>query len=39
MKKIIIHHVDENFETEVIETIIMKGGAVKSISYGERKKL
>lgn len=39
MKTIIIHHVDENFETEVIETIIMRGGMIRNISYSERKKL
>lgn len=39
MKTIIIHHVDENFETEVIETIIMKGGKIRSTTFGERKKL
>lgn len=39
MRTIIIHHVDENFETEVIETIIMKGGTVKSITYGQLKKI
>lgn len=39
MRKIIIHHVDENFETEIIETITLKGGTVKSITYGQRKKI
>ena len=39
MKTIIIHHVDENFETEIIETIIMRGGTITSITYGQRKKL
>jgi hypothetical protein len=39
MKTIIIHHVDENFETEVVETIVMAGGRVRNISYGERKKI
>ena len=39
MRTIIIHHVDENFETEIIETIIMRGGTIRSITYGQRKKL
>lgn len=39
MRTIIIHHVDENFETEIIETISLKGGAVKSITYSQRKKI
>ena len=39
MKTIIIHHVDENFETEVIETIIMRGGTIRSITFGERQKI
>lgn len=39
MKTIIIHHVDENFETEIIETIIMVWGKIRSISYGDRKKI
>lgn len=39
MKAIIIHHVDENFETEIIETIILKGGTIRSITFGQRKKI
>jgi hypothetical protein len=39
MRTIIIHHVDENFETEVVETIIMRGGTIKSISFGKPRKI
>ena len=39
MRTIIIHHVDENFETEIIETIRLKGGTIKSITFGQRKKI
>ena len=39
MKTIIIHHVSENFESEVLETIIMRGGTIRSITFGERQNL
>jgi hypothetical protein len=35
MKTIIIHHVNEDFTEERIETIIMRGGCIVSINYSE----
>lgn len=35
MKTKIIHHVNEDFTTEVIETITLKGGAIVSITFSE----
>jgi hypothetical protein len=39
MKTKIIHHVNEDFTTEVIETVTFKGGAVVSIKFSETKKI
>lgn len=39
MKTIIIHHVNEDFTSEVIETIIQKNGMVVSTTYSEPKAL
>lgn len=39
MKTQIIHHVNEDFTTEVIETITLRGGLVTSISFSETQKL
>lgn len=33
MKVQIIHHVNEDFTTEVIETITLRSGVIVSISY------
>lgn len=33
MKTKIIHHVNENFTSEVIETITLKGGTIVSITF------
>lgn len=35
MKTQIIHHVNEDFTTEVIETITLRGGKIVSISFSE----
>jgi len=35
MKTIIIHHVNEDFTTERVETIVMRSGAIVSIKYSE----
>jgi hypothetical protein len=35
MKTQIIHHVNEDFTTEVVETITLKGGKIVSISFSE----
>jgi len=39
MKTQIIHHVNEDFTTEVIETITYKNGMVTSIKFSEIQKL
>lgn len=39
MKTQIIHHVNEDFTTEVIETITLRGGMVVSVSFSETLKL
>jgi hypothetical protein len=39
MKTQIIHHVNEDFTTEVIETINLRGGKIVSISFSEPQKL
>lgn len=39
MKTQIIHHVNEDFTSEVIETITLRGGAIVSINYSEPQKL
>jgi hypothetical protein len=39
MKTKIIHHVNEDFTTEVIETIKFKGGKIVSIAFSEPKTL
>ena len=35
MKTIIIHHVNEDFTEERIETITMRGGCIVSITYSD----
>jgi hypothetical protein len=35
MKTKIIHHVNEDFTSEVVETITVKGGAIASITFSE----
>lgn len=35
MKTKIIHHVNEDFTSEVIETITLRGGAIVSITFSE----
>lgn len=35
MKTIIIHHVNEDFTEERIETITMRGGAIVSIEWSD----
>lgn len=39
MKTKIIHHVNEDFTTEIIETISLKGGKIVSVSFSETLKL
>lgn len=39
MKIKIIHHVNEDFTSEVIETITLKGGVIVSINFSEPQKL
>ena len=39
MKTKIIHHVNEDFTSETIETITMKGGVVVSITFSEPQSL
>lgn len=39
MKKQIIHHVNEDFTTEVIETITFNGGKIVSITFSKTLKL
>lgn len=39
MKTQIIHHVNEDFTSEVIETIVLKWGKIVSITFSERIKL
>lgn len=39
MKTKIIHHVNEDFTTEVIETVTLRGGAIVSISFSKPQKL
>ncbi len=39
MKTIIIHHVNEDFTEETIETIVMRGGCIVSIHYSETQTL
>lgn len=39
MKTKIIHHVSEDFLTEVIETITFRGGAIVSITFSETRLL
>jgi len=39
MKTQIIHHVNEDFTTEVIETVIFKNGMVSSISFSKPQSL
>lgn len=39
MKTRIIHHVNEDFTTEVIETITLRGGKITSITFSESQKL
>jgi predicted metal-dependent TIM-barrel fold hydrolase len=39
MKTIIIHHVNEDFTNEYIETITMIGGTIRSIKYTDTKPL
>lgn len=35
MKTKIIHHVNEDFTSEVIETITLKGGAIQCITFSQ----
>lgn len=35
MKIKIIHHVNEDFTSEVIETITLQGGAIRSITFSD----
>ncbi len=39
MKTKIIHHVNEDFTSEVIETITLRGGSAVSITFSEPKAL
>lgn len=39
MKTKIIHHVNQDFTNEIIETITLRGGAIVSITFSEPKKL
>lgn len=39
MKTTIIHHVNEDFTSEVIETITLKYGRIVSITFSEPQKL
>jgi hypothetical protein len=39
MKTQIIHHVNEDFTSEVIETVTLRGGKIISISFSEPQKL
>ncbi len=39
MKTQIIHHVNEDFTIEVIETVTFRNGMVSSITFSEPKKL
>ena len=39
MKTQIIHHVNEDFMSEVIETITLRGGKIVSINFSEPQKL
>jgi hypothetical protein len=39
MKKLIIHHVNEDFTEEIIETVIFKFGCIFSITFSNPQKL